>query len=239
MWPAILAVLHLVCLPLGVAALFMRAWALSRLESGKDLKRLFFWDNSYGAVAFLWIATGLYRAFGGTEKGSSYYLGNHVFWLKVLLIVGLLVVELRPMILFVRWRLKAEPGEIALASAIRRQLLNHHWIEFSLLVGIVICASAMARGFGGVSAEAIARGEATYRSECAHCHQLDGRGQKGRTAPDFLDNPAWLAKSNRALLASISRGIPGTTMLGFEGRLSEADQRETLEYIRATFGKPR
>lgn len=237
MWTTVFAVLHLICLPMGIGALLMRAWATADTQSNRDLKRLFLWDNVYGVIALVWIGTGLYRAFGGTDKGSAYYLGNHVFWLKILLITALLVVELRPMILFVRWRIHSRRGAITVDDSLRQQLLRRHAIEFVLLIGIVVCASTMARGIGGVSAETIAHGGAIYRSECAHCHQLDGRGQSGRAAPDFVGNPVWLAKTNRVLLKSIAHGVPGTTMLGFEGQLSDADQREVLEYIRATFGR--
>jgi cytochrome c2 len=112
-----------------------------------------------------------------------------------------------------------------------------HHVELALIFGIVICAGVMARGIGSASKKSIDRGSAVYHSECAHCHQADGRGDGGRVAPDFVGNPAWLAKSDRVLLHSIEEGVPGTAMLAFGERLSERERLDALAFIRSSFGK--
>jgi putative membrane protein len=38
------------------------------------LNDVFTADSFWGIAALLWIVTGLWRAFGGLEKGSDYYL---------------------------------------------------------------------------------------------------------------------------------------------------------------------
>ncbi len=128
---------------------------------------------------------------------------------------------------------------LALLHSVRTQLLASRWLVGGLILGLVVCVGIMARGLGGVSEQTLARGAEVYVSECAHCHQLDGRGEGGRAAPDFVANPMWLAKSNPVLLASIAQGVPGTTMLGFDARLSTSEQRAVLAYIRARFGNTR
>ena len=39
-------------------------------------------------AALLWICTGLWRLLAGTEKPTGYYLANHVFWIKMVLLGG-------------------------------------------------------------------------------------------------------------------------------------------------------
>jgi hypothetical protein len=50
----------------------------------------------WGIAAVLWIGTGLVRAFGGLEKGSAYYLHNHLFWTKMGLLGLILVLRAEP-----------------------------------------------------------------------------------------------------------------------------------------------
>jgi putative membrane protein len=55
-------------------------------------------DTWWGIAAVLWIATGLVRTLAGVEKGTSYYLHNHVFWTKMALLGVILFLEVRPML---------------------------------------------------------------------------------------------------------------------------------------------
>ena len=43
--------------------------------------------------ALLWIATDLWRVFGGLEKGAA-YLHNHSFWMKMALLGIILLLEI-------------------------------------------------------------------------------------------------------------------------------------------------
>ena len=65
----ILAFLHLLALPIGVAAVFIRARAL-RANNIRDAVKADAW---WGIAAFIWIATGLWRWLGGVEKPMPYY----------------------------------------------------------------------------------------------------------------------------------------------------------------------
>jgi putative membrane protein len=139
------AVLHLLALAIGLAAVYGRWRALRRLKGAEDLPAVFHADNWYGLAAVLWVATGLWRAFGGLEKGSAYYLESHWFLGKLGLfgMVGLL--EIFPMFLLVRWRMERKRGrtpDLRHAPVLARLTL----LELPLLVAIVCLAAAMARG---------------------------------------------------------------------------------------------
>ena len=75
----LIASLHLLALAIGFAAIWMRADAFGRRLDADGLRRLFRADAFWGVAALLWLATGIWRAFGGLEKGTSYYLHDHFF----------------------------------------------------------------------------------------------------------------------------------------------------------------
>ena len=85
----IFASAHYLALGIGLGSIFMRGRYLRSLrlrqDLNTDLRRLFAADNFWGLAALLWIGTGLMRAFGGLEKGTSYYLHNPMFWVKMAL----------------------------------------------------------------------------------------------------------------------------------------------------------
>lgn len=100
-----------------------------------------------GIAALLWIGTGLVRAFGGFEKGSFYYLHNHVFWAKMVLLVAILVLELGPMIALIRWRGAVARGAVPDTRAASR-FARISFVQGILVVLMVLAATAMARGYG-------------------------------------------------------------------------------------------
>lgn len=143
----LVAIVHLVALPLAVAVLFLRAGALAAAQDNTQLKRVFFWDNSYALVALVWIGSGLLRAFAGLDKGTQYYLHNHAFWTKMLLLVVVLGAEFVPMKAFIAYRRQVAKGQ-PVSFHRRHSLLMHHWIELWAIVGMVAMAVLMARGVG-------------------------------------------------------------------------------------------
>jgi putative membrane protein len=109
------------------------------------VKDVLFADNLWGIAAALWLLTGLWRAFGGLEKGSDFYLHNTAFLIKISLFALVFVLELRPMITFIRWRglqRKKQPIDLSVAPSLART----SYIELILLIPIVSMATAMARG---------------------------------------------------------------------------------------------
>lgn len=143
----ILASLHLIALALGFSTCWLRANALKTAEHSKDLKAVFRYDNLYGIATLIWIGTGLWRLFGNTDKESDYYLNNQAFLLKMGLFVIVFLLELKPMITLIRWRIELKRGqEPDMAST--KQLATLTYAELGGFILMVMAATAMARGMG-------------------------------------------------------------------------------------------
>src|SRR4051812_35266507 len=107
-----LAVLHLLALGVGLGAIYARARALNTIESPDAMRRVLAADAWWGIAALLWIGTGLWRAFAGTEKPSGYYWSNHVFYAKMGLLLVVLLLELVPMVALIGWRRAVAAGTL-------------------------------------------------------------------------------------------------------------------------------
>jgi uncharacterized membrane protein len=147
----LLAWLHLLALAVGLAGVWARARALrDSLRDPADhgaLRRAFIGDAWWGVAAGLWLLTGLWRLIGATEKSTSYYATNHLFQLKMGLFLGILALEIWPMMTLMRWRAKkAAPNP---RDAGRIEVISY--VECALVVGIVLAAAGMARGYGSAA----------------------------------------------------------------------------------------
>ena len=141
----LLATLHLLILAIGIAAVYARWRALRELKGAADLPAVFLADNWYGVAAVGWVVTGLWRAFGGLEKGSEFYLESHWFIGKMGLFALVFLLELLPMITLVRWRIERRKGRSSTLD--RAPLLARLTLaQIPLLVLMVGMATAMARG---------------------------------------------------------------------------------------------
>ena len=109
-------------------------------------------DSWWGVAAGLWLVTGLWRLFGSTEKSTSYYLSNHLFYTKMGLFVAVLAMEIWPMVTLIKWRAgKTQPhprdvGRIEIIS----------YVECAIVVVMVLTAVSMARGYGMPTARSAA-----------------------------------------------------------------------------------
>jgi cytochrome c oxidase cbb3-type subunit III len=72
-------------------------------------------------------------------------------------------------------------------------------------------------------------GEALFRVNCAGCHGLDARG--GSQGPDLTSSRAMHGESDAALIRTITKGVPATTMPAND--LSERETRMVIAYVRA------
>jgi putative membrane protein len=143
----LLAAFHILTFGLGFYAIWSRANALKKLKDVSGLNEVFKADNLWGLAALLWIATGLWRAFGGLAKGTDYYLHSNTFIAKMAFFLLVFIIEIKPMITFIQWRSKRRKNQtIDLSSA--RLLSRLSQIELGLLIIIVFLATAMARGIG-------------------------------------------------------------------------------------------
>jgi putative membrane protein len=141
----VIAALHLITLGIGYGFAWMRGKQISLVQSKEDLSSVFFADNMYGLAALLWLATGLWRAFGGLEKGTDYYLESTAFWIKMGLFGVLFILEIYPMITLMQWRIKRKKGkDFSLSPTRTLSLLTY--AEVVLLTAMVFVAVMMARG---------------------------------------------------------------------------------------------
>lgn len=142
----LVATLHLLVLPLGLGAIFTRARALAGARQDQALGLVFAADSLWGIAAVLWIATGLWRAFGGLEKGTAYYLHDHAFVVKMGLLVVILLLEIRPMSTVIRWRIHARRGS-AVDVRVASLLARVSYAQAGLVILMVFAATAVARGY--------------------------------------------------------------------------------------------
>ncbi len=143
---AIVAALHFLALGVGLPSVYLRGRALKSVLDAGGLKRLFAADNVWGIAAALWFVTGLLRAFAGLEKGSAFYLSSRLFWVKMAMFAAVVVLEIWPMLTFIRWRRVAGRGGRPDTSSARTLFIINH-VELALVVLIVFVAAFMARGF--------------------------------------------------------------------------------------------
>jgi len=144
----ILAIAHHLAV-FTLVAIFAAEFALLRpgLE-GKRLTQLGSLDRAYGATAMLVIVVGVVRVIFGSA-GWEYYVGNWVFWAKMIAFLGVGLASIPPTVAILRWlkAAKADTGFAPVAaevSAARRFL----YLQAVLLVFIPSLAAAMARGYG-------------------------------------------------------------------------------------------
>ncbi len=147
MLAALVSALHVLSLGVGLGAVVTRGQALRALvtEGALTGKRLLVADSLWGIAALAWIATGLTRLFGGTDKALDFYLYNGFFWIKMGLFVLVVALELLPMTTLVRWRValaRGAPIDVRRAALLVR--IND--AETVLVIAIPFAAAAMARG---------------------------------------------------------------------------------------------
>jgi putative membrane protein len=141
---ALLSAIHMLTLALGLGGIFARGRALSRPLDDAGWDRLLAADNAWGVAALLWIASGLGRVFlGGREP--AFYWRNGFFWVKMALFGMVFVLELAPMITFVRVR-GARRRRTALPTFSVDTYRTINAIELGLVVTIVVVAAFVARG---------------------------------------------------------------------------------------------
>jgi putative membrane protein len=143
----LLAAFHLLGLVLGFLGIVNRTAALRAPIDADGVRRVFRADSVWGISALILVSTGLMRAFSGFEKGTRYYLGNTMFWNKMALLATILLLELWPMVVLIRWRIAAARGG-PVDTGRSRVLRRISMVQTVLLVLMVFAATAMARGIG-------------------------------------------------------------------------------------------
>jgi putative membrane protein len=137
-----------VALVLGGAGIFGRARLLRRIHDDTDLSALFLADNLWGAGAFLWLGTGAWRAFGGLENGTAYYLNHPLFYVKMSLLLVVALMEIGPAVTLLRWRRDSTRAMSASHRRVRT-LARISDLQLAIFVVTIFVATALARGLPG------------------------------------------------------------------------------------------
>jgi putative membrane protein len=127
-----------------------RARGLREPIDRASLRRAFAADGWWGFAAALWISTGLWRVIAATEKPTTYYMHNHVFFMKMGFLLLILLLEIWPMITLMRWRGASRRGSLVperLADK-ARHIRSISYFQALLVICMVVAAAAMARGYG-------------------------------------------------------------------------------------------
>jgi peptidoglycan LD-endopeptidase LytH len=118
--------------------------SLRNPEDPRAIRRALVGDAWWGVAAIVWLLTGLWRLFAGTEKAPSYYVASNAFAIKMGLFLVVVALEVWPSMTLMRWRRrKADPdprdvGRIEIIS----------YVQVALVVAMVLAAVSMARGVG-------------------------------------------------------------------------------------------
>jgi putative membrane protein len=145
---ALFAFLHFVA-AFGIAAvLFLEWWTMSPAPTHAEARRLQASDGWYGILAGLLLVVGFLRVMY-FEKGRDFYFGNPVFHAKLGLFVLIGLISIYPTVRFIKWRAQTRQGQAPTVSAREYGLIMLALrAEVVLLVGVLLCASLMARGIG-------------------------------------------------------------------------------------------
>ncbi len=115
------------------------------IETAQRIKR---------ANVALWIALTLLLVFGFLrvfhfEKSAEFYAGNLFFWIKLALFFAAAALALYPSAIYRRWRSELAQGVAPdlTHDAVLRIKKFIHW-ELLLILGMLTCASLMAKGIG-------------------------------------------------------------------------------------------
>ena len=130
------------------AALVFQLGLLSNPVSVDTARRIARADRAYGLAAMLLLIFGFLRVVY-FEKGTDYYFDNTFFLIKLALFIGVGLLSIYPTVCYQRWGpdLKQEIlPEISSSTQTRIRKIIHY--ELIGILGILLCASLMAKGFG-------------------------------------------------------------------------------------------
>jgi putative membrane protein len=145
---AIFAFLHHVTAFSLVSALVTEFFLLERNPTTAQARRIQRADLVYGISAGVLLIVGLLRAFF-FEKSGSYYFTNAFFITKISLFAMVGLMSIYPTVLFLSWNRHLKASQLPqLTDAQVRRVRSTVVLELVGVIGIVLCASLMASGFG-------------------------------------------------------------------------------------------
>ena len=109
--------------------------------------------------------------------------------------------------------------------------------RISVALALVLAAPAVMAGQAKKPAPALKAAEVKelYGSMCQACH---GPGGKALVKEMGFVGRSWKSKTVAASAKTIREGVPGTAMLPFKGRLTEAEILALAKHVRSLDRKP-
>ncbi len=145
---SLVAFAHFLVILAMIAALVLQMVLISPSISFENAARIQRADRAYGIAAVLLLGLGFLRVLY-FEKGVDYYFSNDFFLLKLGLFILVGLISIYPTLLFIGWGKKLKQGSaVELGEALAKRLKKIIHFELSLIAGIMLCASLMAKGFG-------------------------------------------------------------------------------------------
>jgi putative membrane protein len=148
LWAALVAFVHFLAFFVLTTALALQLGLLSDSISVATARRIQRTDRIAGLAAMLVLIFGFLRVFY-FEKGADYYFDNIFFLIKLALFIVAALISIYPTVCYARWssELKQDIAPEISAPVIGKIRRIVHY-ELLGILGILICASLMAKGFG-------------------------------------------------------------------------------------------
>jgi putative membrane protein len=148
MTPALLAFLHHLAAFTLVSAIGIELALFSRTVTLAQARKLRVIDAHYGLAAVTILIAGYFRV-TQFEKGTDYYLSNSWFIAKMALFALVGILSIYPTVLFLSWKKNIQRGEAPVISGhTYTRIRICLFLELAAMLGILLAAPLMARGFG-------------------------------------------------------------------------------------------
>ena len=145
---ALIAFAHFFAFFVMTAAIVLQLGLVSESISVDTARRIQRADKAYGIAAMAVLVFGFLRVIY-FEKGTDYYFDNTFFLIKIGLFIGVGLLSIYPTMTYQRWNPElnqeiAPDMPIPVVQKIRKIIHT----ELVGILGILLCASLMAKGFG-------------------------------------------------------------------------------------------
>ena len=232
--------------------MWARARALSdslrNPEDPRAIRRALVGDVWWGIAAIVWLATGIWRLIGGTEKSASYYTESNAFLVKLSLFLVVLALEISPMTTLIRWRRKrAEPNARDVG---RIEIISY--VQCALVATIALAAVATARGYGmragaaplvargtaDPAADSVAAADSAYRAAVAPADSLADMPESPEPSGSEVVSPDDIALLTREIAMPLDGIDPTTLRSNFDERRGGGTRQHQALDIMAPRGTP-
>lgn len=146
--PAIMAFLHHVAAFTLVTTLGVEVALFKPPLTAIQARRIIVTDTLFGISATALLIVGLLRVFF-YEKGAAYYFHDAFFVAKLSLFVIAALISIYPTVLYLSWRKPLQSAVVPeVSDSQRKRARMCLMLELTAVLGILLCAPLMARGFG-------------------------------------------------------------------------------------------